>query len=193
MRSLYKTQSMRDVKYELKRAEAKFTTTHSSSINPILKRKRGPSHCTADTEIANSDIPESTISETSENPGSSSETRGSAQRTTVHLWNHSNMYKRRWKCKRRCLLTTNMLKQDCHEVRRLFQRSDCIINIPVAVPNHDDQQQTRKKGTASDEELRVDHGSIKFLVNESLRLVKNLTLDASPIATSSASKNQPRP
>jgi hypothetical protein len=166
MRSLYKTQSRRDEKCELKWAETKLSTNHSSS--PILKRKRGPSRC---TEITTPEIPDSTISESSENPGSSSETRGSAQQATVHRWNHSNNFKRRF-------------KQDCHKVRRLFHRSNCINNILV-VPDHGDQLQPRKKSTASDEQLREHHGSMEFFVNESLRLVKNLTLVASPTATSS--------
>ena len=191
MRSLDTTQSRRDVKCELKRAKTTFSPYHRS--NPILIRKGEPLHCTG-TEIGTPEIPESTISESSENPGSSSESRGSAQRATVHRWNHSNIYEQNWKCKRRCLLTTNMLKQDCRKVRRFFQRRNCINNISgVHVPNHDDHQQTRKKNTASDEHLREDHGSIEFLVNESLRLVKNLTLDASPTATSSAAASSSAP
>jgi ribosomal protein S7 len=121
----------------------------SSITSTMVTGKKRSSLCIAveALEILESAISESSFEADSENLDPTTE--------EVERYNHHRSRKntRRRRCKRRCLMTRNMLERDCHKVRRLFdagsskapELSNGQQNTGVAIPTI--EQFTEQRGT----------------------------------------------
>ena len=128
--------------------------------SPVLHRKRRASSI---SDIRNLKILDNTTLE----PNNCRSSSKSHDRTP---WTVSRQ--RRKRCERRCLMTTNMLKRDCHKIRRLYQQSNCNV-----LPVHNSQKRKKKyKASATSEESTQKRNSTELLLNECTQSVKDLRL-----------------